>query len=467
MMQQTTLECFSMYIVCLLSVGHIHSQYVFKTQYFEAKLDHFNFLTNATFKLRYLVNDSYWSPDRNAPIFFYTGNEGDITLFAQNTGFIWEIAPEFNALVVFAEHRFYGESMPFGNKSYDKGNVGYLSSSQAMMDYVDLIAELRHNHNKQFPVVLFGGSYGGMLAAWMRMKYPASVTGAIASSAPIWQFPGMTHCNNFYRILTSAFSRVSHNCSDNIRKSWKTIEDITKTDEGKSWLSSTWNLCEPLQSSKNISALRSYLNYIYANLGMGNYPYPTDFVAPLPGHPVRAVCKHLLKKDLEGEKLLSALFQGVSVYFNYTGKATCLDYSSAFQRTLSQSGWIYQACTEMVMPLCADGKHDMYEANKWNFTEYADVCYKAYRVKPDPFHVINLYGGKHISTASNIIFSNGELDPWSCCGVLHNVSDTAQAIVLADAAHHLDLRASNPADPESVVEARKYYRTVIQQWISQ
>lgn len=33
------------------------------------------------------------------------------------------------------------------------------------------------------------------------------------------------------------------------------------------------------------------------------------------------------------------------------------------------------------------------------------------------------------------------------------------------AAHHLDLRAANSADPDSVVAARNYYRQVMKEWI--
>ena len=63
------------------------------------------------------MSTDHWRPS-DGVIFFYTGNEGDIMMFANNTGFMWDNAKDFAAMVVFAEHRYYGDSLPFGNDSF-------------------------------------------------------------------------------------------------------------------------------------------------------------------------------------------------------------------------------------------------------------------------------------------------------------------------------------------------------------
>lgn len=84
------------------------------------------------------------------------------------------LAQELNGLVVFCEHRYFGESFPFPEKqSFTSPNNTFLTLQQVMEDYNDFITEIRYQYNAQeLPVIVFGGSYGGMLAAWLRMKYP-------------------------------------------------------------------------------------------------------------------------------------------------------------------------------------------------------------------------------------------------------------------------------------------------------
>ncbi|KAF7989870.1 hypothetical protein HCN44_008544 [Aphidius gifuensis] len=427
-------------------------KYVIKK--FQVPVDHFSFSLNDTFEIRYLINDT-WQKGNNPPIFFYTGNEGKIEVFAENTGFIWDIADSFGAIVVFAEHRYYGESLPYGNESYSNvKNLGYLTSQQALADYVDLIEFLKSNNNtKNSPVIAFGGSYGGMLSAWFRMKYPHIIQGAIAASAPILQFTGVTECNAFYRIVTSDFKAVNKICSLEISKSWNAINNITSTDDGK-------------KCTTDIKTLKDWLSNVYINLAMVDYPYETNFLAPLPSKPIAKFCQHLMNETKTEKETLLSLKNAINIYANYTGKTDCIETNDAAP-DLGATGWYYQACTEMVMPMCSDGIHDMFEIQPWNFDEYSNDCQKKYNVKPIENLACNTYGCKDLSTASNIVFSNGLLDPWSSGGVLRNLSSSSSAIIIPEGAHHLDLRGQNKADPYSVIQARNYHKYSINKWIKQ
>ena len=172
--------------------------------FFDVKLDHnsphnkhagSDGFDDMAFQMRYLVDDTYFSDpfnkDKLRPILFYAGNEGDITGFYNNSGFITTtLAEQWGGLVVFGEHRYFGQSYPFDkDEAFKVGNNAFLTVENVMMDYVQLIKQIKVAYNAtDKAVMVFGGSYGGMLASWMRMKFPQHFQGALASSAPILYF---------------------------------------------------------------------------------------------------------------------------------------------------------------------------------------------------------------------------------------------------------------------------------------
>ena len=100
----------------------------------------------------------------------YFGNEANVELYLNNTGLMWESAHDFGAMLIFAEHRYYGKSKPFSQREI-RDNMHFLTSEQAMADFAGLIREIKEQRNaSKSPVIGFGGSYGGMIGSWFRMK---------------------------------------------------------------------------------------------------------------------------------------------------------------------------------------------------------------------------------------------------------------------------------------------------------
>lgn len=448
------------------------SQYEYETKYFTQRLDHFSFKNyeNSTFQQRYLINDKYWlGAERMGPIFLYCGNEGYIDWFAVNTGFMWDIAPQFGALLVFPEHRYYGESMPYGNQSVaykDGDSLSYLTAEQALADFATLIVDLKKNLSAEAcPVVLFGGSYGGMLAAWMRLKYPHIAIGALASSAPILQFEDIVPSDTFYSLVSNDFKRESENCFKVIQQSWKALETYGERDEGLQNLSKKFRMCRDLKSTEEV---QDWLSSAYSNLAMVDYPYPASFLMPLPGFPIREVCKVIDSFSI-GTDVLDQIFAGVSVYYNYTGEEKCFDVNDDPH---GENGWNWQACTEMVMPMSSNPENSIFPRFTFDIDSYKQDCFNMFGVEPRPHWITTEFGGHDIQKVlknygSNIIFSNGLLDPWSGGGVLQNISNSIVALVTELGAHHLDLRAATENDPIWLVEQRNAEIQIINNWMNE
>lgn len=59
-------------------------------------------------------------------------------------------------------------------------------------------------------------------------------------------------------------------------------------------------------------------------------------------------------------------------------------------------------------------------------------CKEDIGVESRPYWAIQQWGGKNIKTASNIVFSNGEFDPWSAGGVLEDINESVVAMLVKE-----------------------------------
>nr|XP_054769838.1 dipeptidyl peptidase 2-like [Lytechinus pictus] len=466
-----------MLLICLVSVWMCSAipipRYPYKEKYFDQSIDHFNLESygQRTYRQRYFVTDDYWKKD--GPVFFYTGNEGPIESFFNNTGYVFDIAPEFGALVIFAEHRYYGKSLPLGNQSFTPSNLGLLTIEQALADYATLITSLREDLGiPDSPVVVFGGSYGGMLSAYMRMKYPHLVLGALAASAPVYSTANQSSQTYFFETVTKDFHDVDARCPDIVRAAFTKLNQLaSQGTTGLKEISTTFSLCKTLGSMAEYYHLLGWIRNSFTYQAMLDYPYAASFMGNLPANPVNVSC-HLL---VDASSPLDGLAMSSGLYYNSSSPPLkCFDIFAEFIQCADPTGcglgtdstaWDYQACTEITLPAGSNGITDMFPNMPFTPDMRTSYCQATYNVTPRP-EWLKIQGfGRGLASSSNIIFSNGLLDPWRLGGVTEDLSESIIAIPVPGGAHHLDLRGSNPKDPESVIEARNKEKIIIKGWI--
>ena len=280
------------------------------------------FDSNATFRQKFLVHDAHWRHNRSGPLLLYFGNEGAIEDFWNASGALFELAPPLNALVVALEHRYYGASLPFGAKSLDSAHtLRYLSVEQALADMAEFLArksELLGCAPGGCRTVLFGGSYGGMLSAWHRLKYPQLTVGAIAASAPVDLWPGEGRAAQFRNVTLGAFGAYgAPACASTLDRALRRLPALAATAPGRRTLDRTLAPCAPLASAGDGGRLVLYFGGALATTAMLDYPYPQSFVAPLPANPVKVACGRVGGGG-DDDALLRGLAAAADVLLNST-----------------------------------------------------------------------------------------------------------------------------------------------------
>ncbi|XP_020580076.1 lysosomal Pro-X carboxypeptidase-like [Phalaenopsis equestris] len=432
----------------------------FELRTYSQTLDHFNFGPERyiTFQQRYAINFKHWGgASSNSPIFLYTGDEagldGDLV-----AGFPVDIAPRFKALLVFVEHRYYGKSYPFGSKEEayrNSSTLQYFSSEQALADYAEFIRDLKKSLSAEnSPVIAMGGSYGGMLAAWFRLKYPHVVIGALASSAPILYFDDITPQNGYYSVVTKDFRETSKSCYETIKTSWSEIDKVAAQKDGLSSLSQMFNTCSRMNNSED---LKNGLEGLFS--ASAQYDDPKM-------KPVSRICAGI-DKEPNGTSVLQRIVSGIKAVY---GGSKCFDIAGTDEDLIS--GWSWQVCTEMVMPIGISNNSTMFEPSPFDLRTLSSICKQLFNVNPRPHWITTEFGGHKIKDVlkrfgSNIIFSNGLRDPYSSGGVLQKISNSIVALVTAKGSHCLDILGSNDADPEWLISQRNAEVKILENWIEE
>ena len=522
-------------------------------------LDHFDRLETRTWKQRYFANDAHWTKRRQrshdhdqassdrasdrafsssgspAPlVFLCVGGEGPafdptvVTTGGPHCALAVEMAASRGALILALEHRFYGPSQPTGDLTV--ASLRHLSSAQALADAARFVAHA----SREFRIpddarwVAFGGSYPGMLASWLRLKYPHLVHAAVASSAPVqaaFAMPG------YDRVVGESLAETdvggSKACVRDVRAAFRALGEALRTDEGRRRIEAQFRVCGASEGSGGSEGWTAVDGPVDAPAGPldGSVDAPAgplddaknrlEFLAALseafpaqsndpacdaPACDIARVCDIMTGRGTETEtknvegtpsddsdaRLLARLatvvraaFEGSCVDADHAAGVAALNATSVsasfpdydrswFWQTCAEFGF-YQTCEDATCPFLARG----FEIDADFFAETCRAVFEgmdpATIVRPSAALSNERYGGWAPGT-TRVLYPSGSVDPWRANSLTEDrefSAEWAPTMTVRGASHHAWTHPSAPTDQPSVVAARVAIARVVDRWVAQ
>ncbi|RLU19036.1 hypothetical protein DMN91_009394 [Ooceraea biroi] len=388
-----------------------------KEQWFTQEFDHFSPFNNRVWKQRYFVNSDYYKP--NGPIFLMIGAEGFIDPKWMVEGQWIEYAKEFGAMCFYLEHRYYGKSHPTPDLSVK--NLGLLSSELALADVANFIEQI--NVGYKFPKgtkwIAFGGSYGGSLAAWMRVKYAHLVHGAVSSSGPLLL---EIDFQEYYVVVENALKEYSQQCVDAVQEGNRQFHILLHHVAGQQKIANIFKLCDPID----------------------------------PGYTKKVDIANLYET-------LASNFANI-VQYNKDNRRSSRTANITIET-------VCDTCTEFGFFQTSTARPKLF-SNTFPVDFFAQQCVDVFGPKFN-MHTLEiavprrniLYGGLDLEV-TNVVFVHGSVDPWHVLGLTHSSNPQAPAIFINGTAHCANMYPPSDRDMPQLKQARVQIKGLIEQWLN-
>ncbi|MEO2169498.1 MAG: S28 family serine protease [bacterium] len=460
--------------------------------YEDQLVDHFDDANDSTWKQRYYVNDTHF--DGTGPVFLCVGGEGPpltsetVVTGAQHCAVMVSLAKEVGGLIVAVQHRFYGKSAPAPTLSTE--NLQWLSAPQALADIARLHDVLADDYDLSDANrwVSFGGSYPGMLAAWLRTQYPELFHAAVSSSAPVQARVNMQgYANVMGRSLAAPIVGGSDACVEVFGTAFATFGQDVGTQESRETLYTDFNICtsdadpDPLTNTNNQFQLLDDLMDTYPI--QSNDPNCTEDACN-----IQKSCDDYMLNATHGEPLerLAALFE-----VNAGEDCTSVDYQEESIAPLEDisldagpwpiRSWLYQTCAEFGFYQTCDPDTEcpftkVPHINNVNVSvAQCETLFgmDAAQVQANVDATNAFFGGWDVP-GTRILSVSGSIDPWhslSLCRAPDCPAPAGQAALWVDgASHHFWTHAPGfyvPPLAEPVAAAQEAIKLQVVEWLDE
>ncbi|EDV98621.1 GH22290 [Drosophila grimshawi] len=324
---------------------------VVQTLWIEQKLDHFDESETRTWQMRYMLNDGFFKA--GGPMFIFFGGEWTISPGRITGGHMYDMAKEHNGLLVYTEHRYYGESHPLPDLSNE--NIQYLHVTQALADLAHFITTQKTTYEglSDSKVIIVGGSYSATMVTWFKKIYPDLVVGGWASSAPLL---AKLNFLEYKEIMGQSITLMGGaDCNKRIENGIAEMETMFATKRGAE-VKALLKLCEhfDVYSDLDVWTLFNEISEIFAGVVQGHYDLSNENIQYLHVTQALADLAHFIttqKTTYEGLSDSKVIIVGGSY------SATMVTWFKKIYPDLVVGGWASSA------PLLA----------KLNFLEYKEI----------------------------------------------------------------------------------------------